>query len=253
MCRNEVIEMVMNKENWQERSNIAQQTLEKIFWNAEEKTYEPFTPFYEEEFEGFHYWWQAHTIDVLLDGYERTNDPQYINRIDLLLKGVLDKNNQKITNDFYDDMEWMALALLRAYQLTDDSTYLRIVEELWTDIKTGWNDICGGGFAWQKKQLYYKNTPANAPAVILALRLFQVKKDNRFLEQAYETYTWLEEHLVDPASGFIWDGMNRKQNMKIDKNWEFTYCQGVYVGACVEFYKLTKEKQYITKAKRTIQ
>ena len=129
---------------------------------------------------------------------------------------------------------------------------LQIAEKLWDDIMTGWNDYCGGGFAWQKNQLYYKNTPANAPAIILSFRLYQEKKDIGFLTQAKETFSWLENNLVDSETGFVWDGMNRENDMKIDKDWEYTYCQGVFIGACVEYYKVTNEEKYLIQAKRTI-
>lgn len=246
------MKMRVNKKVWEERANISQRKLGMIFWDSKENVYKPFTPYYQEEIKAFHYWWQAHAIDVLLDGFERTNDNKFIDKIDLLIEGVYGKNNQQITNDFYDDMEWMALALLRGYKLTGKTRYLQIAEELWDDIMTGWNDYCGGGFAWQKKQLYYKNTPANAPAIILAFRLYQEKKDSRFLKQAEETFSWLENNLVDPETGFIWDGMNRENDMEIDKDWEFTYCQGVFVGACVEYYKVTNEEKYLVQAKETI-
>jgi len=42
--------------------------------------------------------------------------------------------------------------------------------------------------------------------------------------------------MVDPATGFVWDGKNRTGDGHIDKDWEFTYCQGVFIGAGVELY-----------------
>lgn len=245
--------MTVTIERWEKRAHAALENLDDIFWNSKEQTYHPFTRFYEEKIEVFHYWWQAHAIDVLLDAFERTNNKDYIDRVNLIIEGVRNKTNQKLTNDFYDDMEWMALALLRAYDLTKETEYLDITKELWEDILTGWNDDCNGGFAWQKNQLYYKNTPANAPAVILALRLYQTENAKEYLERAEETFLWIENHLVDHSTGFVWDGMNREQDMRIDKSWEFTYCQGVYIGACVEYYKITGEEKYLTKAKKTIE
>ncbi len=38
-----------------------------------------------------------------------------------------------------------------------------------------------GGFAWKRTQLDYKNTPVNAPIIILALRLYQVEANERYL------------------------------------------------------------------------
>lgn len=234
------------------KAMIVQTALEGEFWNDSKGTYDPYTIDNVLEVEHFHYWWQAHVVDVLVDGYERTRDPYYLAQVDILLQGVIKTNGGSIINDFYDDMEWMALALLRTYEHTKDPSHLEFVKVLWEDIKMAWNDLCGGGFAWQKEQLYYKNTPANAPAIILALRLYQLEKSQDNLSIAEQAFTWLEEHLVDPETGFVWDGINREEDMKVDKDWEFTYCQGVYVGACVEFYKVTGDRSYLKKAQRTI-
>lgn len=237
---------------FEKKANLAQASLNDIFWNSKESVYEPYISENVLETENFHYWWQAHAIDVLVDGYERTQEPQFITQIDKLLEGIRNTNDNTMINDFYDDMEWMALALLRVYQCVEEDSYLDLVKMLWKDIETGWNDICGGGFAWQKNQLYYKNTPANAPAIILALRLYQIEHDKRYLNLAKKAFSWLEDHLIDHETGFVWDGMNREQDMHIDKDWEFTYCQGVYVGACVEIFKITDENAYLKKAQKTI-
>ena len=198
----------------------------------------------------FNYWWYAHAIDVMADAYIRTKDESYITYIDDIVDTIV-KRNKKITNDYYDDMEWMALALLRMYDETKDEKYLDNVQILWNDIKTGWNDTMGGGIAWRKEQLTYKNTPANAPAAILAARLYKVTKDEADLEWAVKIYDFQKANLVDPSSGQVWDGINRENNGKIDKNWNFTYCHGVYIGAGVELYKITGDETYLADAKKT--
>ena len=90
-----------------------------------------------------------------------------------MYQGILDRNGGVWPNDFYDDMEWLALAWLRAYNATGEEKYKEAALVLWEDIKTGWNEEQGGGIAWRKPQLNYKDTPANAPAVILAARLYK--------------------------------------------------------------------------------
>lgn len=198
------------------------------------------------------YWWHAHVIDVLIDGYERDKAKgSYIERIDTVLDSVIRLNGNTILNDYYDDMEWMALALLRLYDVTGQKRYLELVRELWSDIKGAWNDICGGGLAWRKFQLDYKNTPANAPAAILAARLYQRFSDPEDLWWAIRIYNWNTEHLVDPLTGFVWDGINRLGDGMIDLDWKYTYCQGVYIGAALELYRITREKSFLDAAIRT--
>lgn len=77
-------------------------------------------------------WSQGHALDIVIDAYIRSaNDPQY--QADLyenIMKPFLpafdDWNEhcgyggKDFWNNFYDDMEWMALACLRVYELTGD-------------------------------------------------------------------------------------------------------------------------------------
>ncbi|MBW7458212.1 AGE family epimerase/isomerase, partial [Paenibacillus sepulcri] len=237
---------------WEKRADQAQDALEHLFWNESIGMYNIETPCPNGECNTiFHYWWMAHAVDVLVDGLQRTGDKRYADRLGALHHGLLYRNGGAWPNELYDDMEWMALAWLRAYQATGQDVYKETALILWQDIQTGWNGHMGGGIAWQKSQPDYKNTPANAPAAILAARLYQAFGDARDLEWAHLIYNWQKNHLVDPETGFVWDGMNRTGDGSIDKEWKFTYCQGVYIGAAVELYRITNEQVYLQDARRT--
>lgn len=199
---------------------------------------------------GFNYWWNAHALDVYVDAYVRTNDAKYKSRMTALIEGVKDTNGGSYLNDYYDDMEWLGLSSLRAYAATQDAVFLDLSKLLWADIKTGMNANQGGGIAWRKTQLDYKNTPANAPAIMLACRLYALEKNGEDLQIAKDIYSWLKSTLIDPATGLAWDGINRQQNGEIDK-WMFTYNQGVFIGAGLELYKATNEQAYLNDAIKT--
>ncbi|GFZ88774.1 hypothetical protein GCM10008018_38560 [Paenibacillus marchantiophytorum] len=109
----------------------------------------------------------------------------------------------------------------------------------------------GGGIAWRKDQLDYKNTPANAPAAILAARLFQRFGDAEDLAWAQKIFAWNKAVLRDPGDGFIWEGSNRLGDQQIDKDWQFTYCQGVYLGASLELFACTADQSYLMDARQT--
>lgn len=220
----------------------------KNYWNEKKNIF--YDSFPQKTSSAFNYWWYAHAIDVLADAYIRTGNETYREYTDKVLESIL-KKNKKITNDYYDDMEWMALALLRLYDKTKDEKYAEYTEILWEDIKQGWNDNIGGGIAWRKSQLDYKNTPANAPAAILAARLYRINGNAEDFEWAKKIYEFQKKNLVDNKTGQVWDGMNREGNGKIDKNWNFTYCHGVYLGAGVELYKITGDETYLEDAKKT--
>lgn len=232
--------------NWSSRADSSQSALTRHFWNSSQSLY------YSTSDKGtdLNYWWQAHALDVLVDGYNRTSDSSYLQNISKLYNGISKKNSGFI-NNYFDDMEWMALALLRTYEKTGMSKYKSTVDLLWSDIKTGWNDNMGGGICWKKDQRDYKNTPANAPACILACRLYRNYGSSDDLAMAKKIYTWLTANLVDPVSGEVWDGINRQSNGQIDKGWQFTYCYGVYLGASLELYKIEKNKTYLDAAVKT--
>ncbi|MCC3376860.1 glycoside hydrolase family 76 protein [Cohnella sp. REN36] len=237
---------------WKERAEQAQQALEREFWNPSIRMYDIETPCPDGACNTiFHYWWMAHAADGLVDGLIRSGDTPYAERLAELHEGVRTKNGGAFPNLLYDDMEWMGIAWLRAYGATGEARYQETALALWDDIRTGWNETMGGGIAWHKEQLGYKNTPANGPAAILAARLYRSFGREEDLDWARRIYDWLKAHLVDPASGFVWDGMNRQGDGAIDKDWRFTYCQGVFVGAAVELYRATGDRVYLDDAFRT--
>ncbi len=199
----------------------------------------------------FGYWPQAHALDVLVDAYVRTKDARYLAYMNDWFVGVPIKNGNTFLNVFYDDMLWNALAMLRAYDATKDQKWLDATQRLWDDIRPGWSDVMGGGIAWQKNQRYYKNTPANAPAVILAARLYQRLNRQTDLDWAKKIYDWQKLTLVNTANGFVYDGINRQNDGKIDLTWAFTYNQGVMIGAGLELFRATKTDTYLADAIKT--
>lgn len=194
----------------------------------------------------FHYWWNAHALDVLVDGYLRTNDNKYLTRINTLVSNWSNNNGGTIYKDFYDDMEWFALSLFRVYESTGNTDFLNISTSIWDDIKTGKNGQQGGGIAWKKDQLDYKNVAANAPAIIYACRRHQMWGHSWELDLANELYTWLKSTLVTP-DGRVRDGINREGNGLVD-DWQFTYNYGVFVGAALEMYQSTGNTSYLNDA-----
>lgn len=238
--------------DWAEIAEYFQTNLYRNYWNERTMILNQWYPNTADAAnDNFYYWWQAHVIDVLVDGWERSGDPEYLDKIDRLAKGLKVYNGNTFRHNYYDDMEWTALALLRVYDHTGDDWYKNEVMDLWADIRTAWNDRMGGGMAWKKDQLDYKNTPANAPASILASRLYSRFGSEDDLKWATRIYEWNRDNLVDPETGFVWDGMNRLGDGAIYRDWEFTYCQGVFIGAGLELFAITQDIRYLRDAERT--
>jgi predicted alpha-1,6-mannanase (GH76 family) len=228
---------------WQNRADAAYSSLLKIYWSEDLKRgYKN-----NEGNEDFNYWWQAHLLDAFVD-YQTRKGTKDMTMVDKHLEALTAHHGADLINHFYDDMAWMSLSLIRAYKQSEDTKYLDIAKALWLDIQTGWNDNQGGGIAWKKDQLDYKNTPVNGPAAIIGYYLYQIEKKDEDLAFANKILKWLDDTLVDDE-GNVADGINKDGDSKLSKDWQFTYNYGTYVGACVEAYKATEDETYITKAK----
>lgn len=234
-------------------ATLAQQTLDQLYASEDPLQFVnnvyPLTAKAENDI--FNYWWIAHYVDVKIDAYERTHHQSDLDRAQQLYHYNKTRNHGTLIHEYYDDMLWNALAAVRLFHHTKESEYLADAKAVYQDlVDTGWNEITGGGFAWKKTQMSYKNTPVNAPFVILALKLNQIEPEEGYVKQAERTMNWMFETLVDPIDFFIEDGINRQEDMALDTAWQFSYNEGVFIGALVEFYRLTDQMIYLEVAKR---
>lgn len=172
----------------------------------------------EQLFVTWHYWWQAHLIDCALDALERDPTANRRDRLTRIVRSHRIRNITGRTNDYYDDMAWLGIALERAQRMhfIDNPEAVRTLE---SEVFGAWSPELGGGIPWCKGSDFY-NAPANGPAGILLARTGQV-------ERAQETADWIDATLRDPATGLIFDGIH------VDGRLErvvYSYCQGVTLG-----------------------
>lgn len=234
--------------NWETIADRGYTTLNDLWWNSQgyynsgyRDNGDPNT--------GFNYWWMAHALDILIDGYNRTGKPEYIAQAKKLNDGTYLKNGNTWLNYFYDDMDWMALAMLRLFEATNDYAYKNIAQVLWDDIQKGWTDdpdTGGGGIMWNKGTPKGKNACTNGPAMILALRFYALDKKESDKKFAFKIFDWMERCLVDPVTGAVWDGYSTSAIG--DFNQVHTYNMGTWVGACLELWRLTGEQKYMDHA-----
>lgn len=202
--------------------------------------------------EFFNYWWNAHMVDVLMDGYLRTSDEDFLTRIKTLVQGIKVRNGGGYPNDFNDDMEWLAIACTRAYEASGDEFFLDVSKLLWEEIKKSWSDLYGGGITWKINTPNGKNATSNAPAAILAMRLYAIGENEADLQWAKDIFAWQKNTLIDPVTGLVWDNIDLVDGeVMINKDWIFTYNIGTYVGAATELFKVTGDKFYLNEAVKT--
>lgn len=230
--------------NWPAIADSAQFGLTSNYWNAAGKYFT--VQIGGSAFNG-NYWPNAHALDVLVDAYLRKDkDAATKQRMDELIEGVRAANGNTYINFYYDDMQWMTISTLRAFNATGDARYRAVAEGLWTDVKSGWDNVSGGGFYWRKDR-ENKNTPANAPACIFAARLYQVNRNPDDLAWATRTYNWLRTNMIQP-NGDVLDGLYTNVTpFRIDTRL-FTYNYGTVIGSALELYKITNDISYQTDA-----
>lgn len=208
----------------------------------------------------WNYWWQAHLLDCLVDAHMRSPSPRRLAAIRRLVSGIRLRNGFAWRNDYYDDMAWLALALLRA-QREAGVERPGAVPALAAALRSGWTDHSGGGIWWRRRDKYrevFKNAPTNGPAAILFARLADAPDgagDDRGSARALAG--WMERNLVDPRSGLIYDGLRVDGGGDVEKieYAVYTYCQGVFIGACMELAALSTGSEamaWIRRAERTI-
>lgn len=175
----------------------------------------------------WNYWWQAHLIDCLLDAQSRAPSARRAAAIRAYVRGVWVRNGASWTNSYYDDIAWLGLAIERAGPLAGRARAPALAA-ITAQLRSGWSDAAGGGIYWRRGD-DYKAAPANGPAAILLARTGQVGLAAAIVD-------WMAATLVDPDTGLVRDGVRTDLQGRIRavEPAVYTYCQGVYLGACIE-------------------
>ncbi|KKI90109.1 glycosyl hydrolase [Bacillus sp. SA1-12] len=150
---------------------------------------------------------------------------------------------------FYDDNHWLALNFIKIYNTTGDEAALNRAKQLFDLAVYGWdNDSshpCAGGVFWtQAPWSNDRNTISNAPAAEVGLLLYEITGDQYYLDWSKKMYDWVNSCMLAP-NGLYWDHIDLEGT--INKR-QWTYNQGVMLGASVLFYKATGDLTYLERA-----
>lgn len=192
----------------------------------------------------WHYWWQAHYLDAILDAgfrHLRHNDRpaarQQLRRAEQLLRGIMVRNFGRFPNNFYDDMAWLALAAGRLNKLSlkllaKPSMLATFASKTLTrQLHRAHDDVLGGGLHWSR-QRDYKNTPVNGPAALHFARIGEKQRAEEILD-------WLRRELFDPATGLYLDGIHPSATGRDVETTIYTYNQGPALGTFLELGRST--------------
>lgn len=188
----------------------------------------------------WHYWWQAHLLDCLVDAHVRDPQGDRVTQITRQIRTHRLRNNLAWTNSYYDDMAWLALALERAGRLVDVERPAAL-KKLSEQFLNAWVPEDGGGIPWRKQDQFF-NAPANGPAGI-----FLARYDDR-LRRAQQMADWIDATLIDPETHLVFDGIKAGSLVRA----QYTYCQGVVVGLETELAVRTQDPRHGARVERLV-
>jgi hypothetical protein len=146
---------------------------------------------------------------------------------------------------YYDDNVWLALDFCELYKLTGIPAYIDKAIKTWHFIISGWDDTLGGGIYWCEQKKQSKNTCSNAPASVLAFKLFQATSDSSFFKTGLAIYNWTKTNLQDTSDHLYYDNKNISGKTNTRK---YTYNSGQMLQSAAMLYRLTGDKTYLIEA-----
>ena len=148
---------------------------------------------------------------------------------------------------FYDDNQWIGIALMDAYKDHRKAEWLAGGELIYRFMMTAYDTASGGGLYWQEGKWTSKNTCSNGPGIILALQLHQATGKQAYLDTALLLYNWVNKYLRD-EQGLYLDNISIPQR-KVDQR-RYSYNTGTMLQSNLYLYQATKKPEYLQEAKR---
>lgn len=221
--RADLAETAINDRHAQAVWSIPRTNLAVVSWPPTSK---------EKLFVHWHYWWQAHYLDCLVDAALRNNTKVRRARIADTMRGIRLRNLSQLTkNRYYDDKAWLALAMGRAENLKKVKVHKRL-GSLQRNIREG-VDPTIGVLPWREGETFL-NVPSNGPGAIMLARMGRINEARHIVD-------WIYDHLVDD-DGLIMDGIRMRMDGPEIVKAIHPYCQGVVLGACLEIALALREK-----------
>lgn len=239
-----------------EDATVALDAFNRYFYNTEMKLYSTTS----DQKGRAAIWTQAIYWDMIMNGYKRTGDKKYYQLIEDIYQGGYEQYDAYNWNNtvewfIYDDIMWWVISMARAYEITKDPKYLGHsilgFERVWKGTPgvkdKGSYDPEKGGMKWGWKRDEWRGKMAciNYPTVIGAMTLYNITKDQSYLDRAKEIYAWSRNTLFDKKDGKVADHKAGDDPI----NWTTQlYNQATCIGAAVMLYKETGDKTYLNDA-----
>jgi Glycosyl hydrolase family 76 len=159
-------------------------------------------------------------------------------------------------NSFYDDNEWVAIELVRLYELDHNAAALAQAEQIMRFVMAGWETVgpegaplpCPGGVPFSNAPTNtQRNTVTDGPAAELGVQLYRITAEARYLQFAEMAYGWARGCLLEP-SGLYADHIESDGTVNRSL---WSYTQGTMIGAGALLFQATHEGAYLYEARQT--
>ncbi|KAK5115012.1 hypothetical protein LTR85_010050 [Meristemomyces frigidus] len=194
-------------------------------------------------------WWNSANAVTTIAGLAQVN-PDYMGTATGIFENVFSaaqaSNGGSWLNEFYDDEGWWAMAWIKVYDLTNNSTYLSAAQTIFEDLKAGTGATCGG--QWWNKTHNATNTINNELYLAVGASLAnRIGNNQEYKDAATQQADWLlkTSKLMNSNNTFV-DGLSLSDCTPEGPVW--SYNQGVILGALVEMNKLTGDSSYLDTA-----
>jgi hypothetical protein len=148
---------------------------------------------------------------------------------------------QKDADRYYDDNEWMVMALADSSTILHSRTIGQQAINALNFVLSGESSTLGGGIYWKERGKTSKNACSNGPGAAAAISIYNLEDDPRLVSQAASLYAWTKSHLQDPSDHLYWDNIDL--NGKIQKM-KWSYNSALMIRSASELYRLTKNEVY---------
>lgn len=153
----------------------------------------------------------------------------------------------KDVDRYYDDNQWMVMALVDAGKILQDPKLVGWAEDTLKYVLSGEDDKLGGGIYWHEPKKESKNACSNGPAAAACLAVYEATKKPEYLQKARDLYAWTKKTLQDPEDGLFWDNVNLEGKVQKTK---WSYNTALMIRTAAELGRLTDEQAYKDEAER---
>jgi predicted alpha-1,6-mannanase (GH76 family) len=198
-------------------------------------------------------WWQSGNAMAMIGDLVAV-DPEYKQTAEQIFANSLVKaanggGSTDFKGDFYDDMGWWAVAWIRAFDVTGNTTYLQTAETIFENMLPAQNTPCGG--IWWSTARTNLATISNTLFLSTAAKLANRAAPDKvatYKNYAMTQWNFFNQSGLINSDHLVCDGINVATCKVSDGCVTLSYTSGVLIGALIELNTLDPNPAYLALA-----